>query len=188
MHSYKAALPHDWIINEKSLATAGAIPNAKVMTGKATAPPPSEVIPATVAPKIIVILSTYLSGKRLKRSCLKAKHHQQNWKKKKGMRTPINLRYLTKSLSVQGADSSKLAKAWAWVWFNFWPSRKYFLQKFLNLSTNREFSSFKNQKTFKDWKIRYWYFSIFVNEFLTFLAKEIQAEIFQKLGIFRKIE
>ena len=42
-------------MREKSLATDGAMPRASVMTGKATAPPPSEVIPATVAPKIIVM-------------------------------------------------------------------------------------------------------------------------------------
>ena len=37
--------PHDWIIKEKSLATAGLIPRASVITGKATAPPPSLVMP-----------------------------------------------------------------------------------------------------------------------------------------------
>ena len=39
---------------EKSLAMVGLMPKARVMTGKATAPPPSEVAPATMAPKIIV--------------------------------------------------------------------------------------------------------------------------------------
>ena len=38
-------LPQDWIMREKSLATAGLIPRARVITGKATAPPPSLVIP-----------------------------------------------------------------------------------------------------------------------------------------------
>ena len=37
--------PQDWIISEKSLATFGQTFNAKVITGNATAPPPSEVIP-----------------------------------------------------------------------------------------------------------------------------------------------
>ena len=46
--------PVDWIKMEKSLAMVGLMPKAKVMTGKATAPPPSEVAPATMAPKIIV--------------------------------------------------------------------------------------------------------------------------------------
>ena len=41
----KLILPQDCIINEKSLATVGLTFNAKVITGKATAPPPSDVIP-----------------------------------------------------------------------------------------------------------------------------------------------
>ena len=40
-----AVIPQDWIISEKSRATAGLMPKASVMTGKATAPPPSLVIP-----------------------------------------------------------------------------------------------------------------------------------------------
>ena len=40
-----AVIPHDCIIREKSLATAGATLRARVITGKATAPPPSLVIP-----------------------------------------------------------------------------------------------------------------------------------------------
>ena len=40
-----AVIPHDCIIREKSRATDGEILNASVMTGKAIAPPPSEVIP-----------------------------------------------------------------------------------------------------------------------------------------------
>jgi hypothetical protein len=51
---------------EKSLATAGAIPRARVMTGKAMAPPPSEVAPPTIAPKIMVTVKMYRSGKRAK--------------------------------------------------------------------------------------------------------------------------
>ena len=62
-------IPTDWIMTLKSLATVGAIPRAKVITwrcwelrlnqkrlkftGKATAPPPSLVIPATSAPKTL---------------------------------------------------------------------------------------------------------------------------------------
>ena len=57
-----AVIPQDWIIRLKSLATAGAILRARVMTGKATAPPPSLVMPATVAPSIMVRESAYLSG------------------------------------------------------------------------------------------------------------------------------
>ena len=40
---------------EKSLAMAGGIPRAKVMTGNATAPPPSDVAPPIMAPKIMVM-------------------------------------------------------------------------------------------------------------------------------------
>ena len=40
--------PQDWIISEKSLATAGVILKAKVITGKATAPPPSDVMPINI--------------------------------------------------------------------------------------------------------------------------------------------
>jgi hypothetical protein len=43
-------------MSEKSLATAGSIFKAKVMTGKATAPPPSEVAPATMDPKTMVMV------------------------------------------------------------------------------------------------------------------------------------
>merc|ERR1711962_179943 len=50
-----ADIPQDWIIKLKSLATAGLIPSARVITGKATAPPPSLVIPATKAPKTMVM-------------------------------------------------------------------------------------------------------------------------------------
>ena len=41
---FKPYLPQDCIISEKSLATAGGIRNAKVITGKATAPPPKKNI------------------------------------------------------------------------------------------------------------------------------------------------
>ena len=44
-----AVIPQDWIISEKSRATAGAIPKARVMTGNATAPPPSLVIPVKIS-------------------------------------------------------------------------------------------------------------------------------------------
>merc|ERR1719500_282700 len=40
-----ADMPQDWIIKLKSRATAGLMPRASVITGKATAPPPSLVIP-----------------------------------------------------------------------------------------------------------------------------------------------
>ena len=40
-----AVIPQDWIISEKSRAIEGGILKARVMTGKATAPPPSLVIP-----------------------------------------------------------------------------------------------------------------------------------------------
>jgi hypothetical protein len=40
--------PQDWIISEKSLATAGEMLKAKVITGKATAPPPSDVMPISI--------------------------------------------------------------------------------------------------------------------------------------------
>ena len=49
-----------WIMSEKSRATEGAMPRASVMTGKATAPPPSDVMPAMVAPNIIVMERMYL--------------------------------------------------------------------------------------------------------------------------------
>ena len=39
--------PQAWIMREKSLATWGVICRARVITGKATAPPPSLVIPTT---------------------------------------------------------------------------------------------------------------------------------------------
>ena len=50
-------------MREKSLATDGETLSAKVMTGKATAPPPSEVAPATIDPKIMVMDMMYLLGK-----------------------------------------------------------------------------------------------------------------------------
>jgi hypothetical protein len=49
-------LPQDCVINEKSLAIVGLIFKTRVMTGKATAPPPSEVAPATIDPKIMVMV------------------------------------------------------------------------------------------------------------------------------------
>ena len=50
-----ATMPTVWIIMEKSLATGGVMPSTRVMTGKATAPPPTEVAPATSAPKTMVM-------------------------------------------------------------------------------------------------------------------------------------
>ena len=43
-----------WIMREKSLATLGSISSSRVITGKAMAPPPSLVAPATVAPSTMV--------------------------------------------------------------------------------------------------------------------------------------
>ena len=43
-------------MSEKSLAIEGGILRARVMTGKATAPPPSDVAPPIAEPKIIVIV------------------------------------------------------------------------------------------------------------------------------------
>lgn len=48
-------MPTDWIMKEKSRATGGAIPNTRVITGKATAAPPSEVAPATIEPNTMVM-------------------------------------------------------------------------------------------------------------------------------------
>jgi len=48
-------LPQDCTMNEKSLATEGGICKAKVMTGKATAPPPSDVAPPIKDPNAIVM-------------------------------------------------------------------------------------------------------------------------------------
>ncbi len=43
-------------MSEKSLAIEGAKCRTRVMTGNATAPPPSEVAPPMKAPKIIVMV------------------------------------------------------------------------------------------------------------------------------------
>ena len=45
LHNLFRNLPTDCTISEKSLATFGFIFNSKVITGNATAPPPSEVMP-----------------------------------------------------------------------------------------------------------------------------------------------
>jgi hypothetical protein len=66
---------------EKSLAMVDDMFNARVMTGKATAPPPSEVAPAIMAPKTIVTESKYRLEKYWKKSCLIARLHQI-WKTK----------------------------------------------------------------------------------------------------------
>jgi len=52
-----AVIPHDWIRTEKSRAMVGLMLKARVMTGKAIAPPPSLVIP-TVLMSIFVIIIT----------------------------------------------------------------------------------------------------------------------------------
>jgi hypothetical protein len=49
-------------MSEKSLATEGSMCRARVMTGKATAPPPSDVAPPIMDPKIIVIDIRYRSS------------------------------------------------------------------------------------------------------------------------------
>ena len=48
-------IPTDWIIREKSRATEGDILKPSVITGNATAPPPSLVAPAINEPNNIVI-------------------------------------------------------------------------------------------------------------------------------------
>ncbi len=69
-------------MREKSLAMEGLIPKAKVMTGKATAPPPSDVMPPTVAPTTMVKERAYRSGNRAKKLFLMARHHQINCKQR----------------------------------------------------------------------------------------------------------
>ena len=59
----------------------GAMWRAKVMTGKATAPPPSDVIPPTVAPTTMVKERAYRSGNKAKKLFLIARHHQINCNK-----------------------------------------------------------------------------------------------------------
>ena len=48
--------PQHWIMNEKSLAMDGVRCRTSVITGKATAPPPSAVAPPINEPIIIVIV------------------------------------------------------------------------------------------------------------------------------------
>ena len=55
-----ANIPHDWSMTEKSLATLGGVVNARVMIGKATAPPPSFVIPKSNQNVNILFYKTYL--------------------------------------------------------------------------------------------------------------------------------
>ncbi len=50
-------------MKEKSLATAGGMCKANVMTGKATAPPPSDVAPPMKDPNAMVIDIGYREGK-----------------------------------------------------------------------------------------------------------------------------
>jgi len=51
-----AVIPQLWIMKEKSRATTGVMSNASVITGKATDAPPSDVAPAIMDPKIIVMV------------------------------------------------------------------------------------------------------------------------------------
>ena len=53
-------MPTDWIKKEKSLACEGGTPSVRVSTGKAIAAPPSEVAPATIAPKHMVRVMSHL--------------------------------------------------------------------------------------------------------------------------------
>ncbi len=108
-------------MREKSLATAGLMPNARVITGKATAPPPSDVIPPTAAPKIIVKVRAYLSGKRAKKSCFMARHHQASWNSENGMNTPIRRLWPMSSFLCQGASWDRPLIASRWDLFSFWP-------------------------------------------------------------------
>eukprot|EP00615_Pteridomonas_danica_P003227 CAMPEP_0114343988 /NCGR_PEP_ID=MMETSP0101-20121206/11064_1 /TAXON_ID=38822 ORGANISM="Pteridomonas danica, Strain PT" /NCGR_SAMPLE_ID=MMETSP0101 /ASSEMBLY_ACC=CAM_ASM_000211 /LENGTH=86 /DNA_ID=CAMNT_0001479075 /DNA_START=1282 /DNA_END=1542 /DNA_ORIENTATION=+ len=79
-----AVIPTDCIKNEKSRATIGDIPKTSVITGKATAAPPSDVAPASIDPNIIVIdiyhlgipFAPALPLKRLKRSFVIIYDHQ----------------------------------------------------------------------------------------------------------------
>ena len=50
------SLPQHWIIMEKSLATEGDRWRTKVMTGNATAPPPSDVAPPIKEPTSMVMV------------------------------------------------------------------------------------------------------------------------------------
>ena len=61
-------MPTAWIKREKSRATLGAILKPSVMTGNATAPPPSLVAPAMNEPNAIVTLMNQFSANRPKRS------------------------------------------------------------------------------------------------------------------------
>lgn len=57
-------LPIDWMVKVKSLTTSGKTFRSIVITGKATAPPPTLVIPPMVAPATI----TRQTGQRLGKS------------------------------------------------------------------------------------------------------------------------
>lgn len=59
-------IPTVCIMSEKSLAHSGSILNTSVITGKATAPPPSEVAPAINDPNTMVRDMNQLSLNRLK--------------------------------------------------------------------------------------------------------------------------
>jgi hypothetical protein len=47
--------PTAWHMMQKSLAIGGGMVKPRVMTGKAMTPPPMEVIPPDVAPKMVMI-------------------------------------------------------------------------------------------------------------------------------------
>jgi hypothetical protein len=61
-------IPTDWIIIEKSLAPLGSMLNPRVITGKATAPPPWLVDPATKEPNAIVTDMNQFSTNRAQRA------------------------------------------------------------------------------------------------------------------------
>ena len=66
-------------MSEKSRATLGGIWNPRVITGKATAPPPSLVAPAMKEPNAMVTLMNQFSTNRPKRSpcSIRASHPVQ---------------------------------------------------------------------------------------------------------------
>lgn len=57
-------MPMVWIQRENERATVAGTSSTLVNTGKATAPPPWGVDPATMLPKIIVRLATHRSSTR----------------------------------------------------------------------------------------------------------------------------
>ena len=51
----KCVMPTDWMASANHLALSGVTCSTLVNTGKATAPPPSQVAPAINEPKIMVV-------------------------------------------------------------------------------------------------------------------------------------